>query len=189
MSRTKGNKNKRRRIQEQTKHECRQEQRDKRKGEKIKGRKDQWEKRPRGEKIKGRRGHTRGSARLGGAGVNDVGELENFDVHFGLDLSFEFGVLGAKSSALRRHRREPHILENLGDQLLDAFFVVDSTNHSNADFRVLGELRLLDTYVPARMTKPSCDEGQDRKTFLSLSRCGKQTSKPQVYLISRSYSP
>ena len=80
--------------------------------------------------------------------MDDVGKLEDFNGNLGLDLSLEFRVFGAEGPAFRGDGSEPHILEDFGDQLLDPFLVVNPSYHSNADLRVLRELRLLDTNVP-----------------------------------------
>ena len=80
--------------------------------------------------------------------MHDVGKLEDLNGHFGLDLGLEFRVFGAEAAALRRHRREPHVLEHFRDELLDAFLVVHAPNHAHAYLRVLGEFRLFDANVP-----------------------------------------
>ena len=80
--------------------------------------------------------------------MDDVGKLEDFYVHLGLDLSLEFRVFGPEGPAFRGDGSKPHILEDFGHQLLDALLVVNPANHANANLRVLRELRLLDANVP-----------------------------------------
>ena len=93
--------------------------------------------------------------------MDDVGELQDLDGHFGLDLRFQFRVLGAEAAAFGRDWSEPHVLEDFRHKLLDPFFVVHASNHSHANLRVLRELRLLDTNVPV---------GEGNEGFLIISK-------------------